>query len=462
MTFWLQTENEPVSADGVARHIARYRSTSFDDKLWTRLPPMYKKFLFVMLSGGVKCSSHGTYMRNFLEFWRTMRRLKIEDELVFTFPIADAILQAYIVDCAMVRSRTNVYGTVRGKMRAIDYIVQLAGKHQSWSTNPALDAIMDYVKRRNPNLGSDTLPISGKMMIQIVEFIMVNKVFAGLHLSPSEQLKARRWITCTKVWRSKERLHWYLFAVAILTLGCLGLRGAECFENSDPLYAGYGLWTSDITVVSMHPMTQRLAEHNGHVDGDANIHHIRFRLRNSKTAAVGKDVFLRMGRTHRDIDPAILINHVLLIQSKVLRRNKPDTFIFSLPGCDMTLKQIKKEWVAIIIDEMQFIDGERFRFHGTRKGFATTLLTNGMAMSLIAYAGQWKLHAAIYKYLIHTQADLLVVVSVYLYGKRKKVATYDFDESEHRIVRNLQKSKQVLSPQMFNNTSTLHHSNLSV
>ena len=446
----------------MARHIARYRSTGFDDALWTRLPPMYKKFLFVMLSGGVKCSSHGTYMRNFLEFWRTMRRLKIDDRLVFTFPIADSILQAYIVDCAMVRARKNVYGTVRGKLRAIDYIVQLAGKHQNWPTNPALGAIMDYVKRRNPNLGSDTLPISGKMMLQIVLFIMTTKVFAGLHLSESEQLLARRWITFSKVWRNKERMHWYLFAVAILTLGCMGLRGAECFENSDPLYVGYGLHTSDITVVSMHPMTQRLTEHDGHVSGEANIHHIRFRLRNSKTAAVGRDVFLRMGRTHRDVDPALLINHVLFIQSKVLRRTKPDTFLFSLPGCDLTLKQVKKVWAAVIIDEMQFIDGARFRLHGTRKGFATTLLKNGMAMSLIAYAGQWKLHAAIYKYIIHTQADLLVVVNVYLYGKCKNVASYDFDESEHQIVGGLRASKQVLPPHMFANTSTLHHSNLCV
>ena len=454
------TGDVPVSKEAVMQHIASHRSTSFDDPLWTKMPPMYKQLLYVMLSGGVKSSSHGTYMRNFLEFWRTMRRLRIRDELIFRFPIADAVLQMYVIDCAMVRPKKNVYGTIRGKLRAIDYVVQLAGKRQAWCENPALYTIMQYVKRRNPNLGSDTLPVSGKMMLEVISFIMVSKVYHDLELSEMEQGMARRWISFEKVWRDKIRLHWYVYAVSILTLGCLGLRGAECFENSAAVYEGYGLFVSDITVICKNPFTNRMYESSEYVSDTDKIHHICFKLRNSKTASVGRNTYLRMGRTHRRIDPAVLINHLLMVQRDVMRNTEANTFLFSVPGCNMTLRNVKKKWTKIIVEEMQFSEGKRYRLHGTRKGFATTLLKNGVAMSLIAFAGQWKLHAAIYKYLIHTQSDLLVIVTQYLYGVCVNGKSYDFDESEHRIVGGLRANRQVLTPEMFSNTQALGHRNL--
>ncbi len=66
------------------------------------------------------------------------------------------------------------------------------------------------------------------------------------------------------------------------------------------------------------------------------------------------------------------------------------------------------------------LEPEKYRFHGTRKGFATQLLKCGVSMSLIAYAGRWQMREAIFDYLIHSKRDLLCLARVYFYGKGRQ------------------------------------------
>ncbi len=76
------------------------------------------------------------------------------------------------------------------------------------------------------------------------------------------------------------------------------------------------------------------------------------------------------------------------------------------------------------------IDGDKYRFHGLRKGFATRLQQVGIPMSLIAFAGRWKLQAAIYRYLLHNQAQLIPLTKMYLYGKSVNGQILDLDLAE--------------------------------
>lgn len=465
---FVHTENAPVLHDAragiicteenVLKRIVQQRGCEFDNPLWKDVPAVYKQVMYTMLSGGIKASSHGKYMQNYLEFWRTMRRLGISDELVFAFPIEDTILQIYIINCCIIRKRKNVYGTIRGKLRAIDYIAQLAGKKQSWSENPALFAMIAHVKKRNPNKGSDTLPITASVLVQVIEYIMATKVYADLQLSADKASKARRWLSFDDIWLCSEKLRWYVYAISVLTLGVLGLRGAECYENSDKQYEGYGLYVGDVTTFWRNPHTKTVYESNEYSEAVEHIHHVRFELRNSKTACVGSSVFLRMGRTHRRIDPAILVYHVQQLQLRRLNdaksKSRQHFYLFAVPGHDFTLRAIKVIWKQLFVT-MQFLEAERYRLHGSRKGFATTLLQNGAAMSLIAFAGMWKLHAAIYRYLIHTQEDLLQIAFLYLYGSRKSTKVIDLDESEYGIVRDLHKNQHVISKEFFRNTQNL-------
>ena len=134
-------------------------------------------------------------------------------------------------------------------------------------------------------------------------------------------------------------------------------------------------------------------------------------------------------------------------------------FLFRVGKKPLYLQQIKKKWARTILD-IGLLEPHRYRLHGGRKGFATTLLNNGVPMSLIAFAGRWKLHAAIYRYLIHTQKDLLPLAKMYLYGKQKKSEMIDMDETEIDLIDSLRSKKRRINEGFFDRTEALHSNRL--
>ena len=103
----------------------RFKNIDWDQ--WKNVPDGYAQAFISMLGGGVKESTDDRYMTNFKEYWRTMRRLKVSDEEVWTFPTKSFVIQLYIVDCAKMREKVNTWDTIRYKLRAIDYVAQLCG-----------------------------------------------------------------------------------------------------------------------------------------------------------------------------------------------------------------------------------------------------------------------------------------------------------------------------------------------
>ena len=283
----------------------------------------YRQAMHEMMRGGIRDSSHNTYIKGFLEYWRTMHRIGFDDDLIFDFPTKDAVLQSYIINCSRIRPKPNCYNTIRNKLRAIDYVSQLSGVWQKWSENPALDAVIKYCKKRNKSKGSDSLPITADMCLCIVRYVLRSKVYNGLVLNKEQQGMANQWLTVHAVRTSPKRIKWYMWAIAFLLLCVLGIRGADCYENKEKMYEGYGLQLDDITAYFMRPASRTIYT-NGDREYDAtNLHHIRFRLRNSKTACPGEDKWLRLGRTHRDVDPALCVYHVYQIQQHELRSIYP-------------------------------------------------------------------------------------------------------------------------------------------
>ena len=416
------------------------RSTAFTDPLWEQVPLVYRTEMYTMMGGGVRDSSHTTYTKGFLEFWRTMYRMGFDDDLVFGFPLKDAVLQMYIINCSRIRDPPNCYNTIRNKLRAIDYIAQLSGVYQSWSENPSLDSIIKYCKKRNKSKGSDSLPITADMCLCIVRHVLNAKVYVDLVLNKAQRAMANQWLTFPAVRESPKRLKWYMWAIAFLLLCVLGIRGADCYENEQKMYADYGLQLDDVTAYFVMPASRTLYTTNDEVTDTTNLHHIRFRLRNSKTACPGENKWLRLGRTHRKIDPALCVFHVYQIQQRELRRLYPiakgPVYLFHAGASKGTMQQCKIMLKQIAF-EMHFLEPDRIRMHGTRKGFATTLLQKGVPMSLIAFAGLWKLQSAIYCYLVHSQKDLLKIVSLYLYGETLNLEQIDMDEREFRVVAEL-------------------------
>ena len=440
-----------------------YRNRTLSDPKWSQVSPIYKYSMAMMSNGGVKDSSHATYWKGFMEYYRTMTRIGFDDDTILVWPTNDVLLQIYIINCAVIRPRRNVFDTIRNKLRGIDYVAQLANKQQTWSTNPALSTLVAYAKRRNQSKECDTLPITAPMLIQIVRYVLNKYVYGGLPMNAEQRAFAKRWLSFDAIHKAPVRLKWYMWAIGLLTLGVLGLRGADCLENKDPQYAGYGLYVSDVTCYWQKPVSKTLFTSANRRTNFTNLHHIRFRLRNSKVAVPGQLKWLRMGRTHRAIDPAINICHVQQIQRFELRRlykpNAHEVYLFHAGDARNTLQDFKL-LLKRVVRLMGFMDPERMRLHGTRKGFATTLLQRGMPLSLIAFAGLWRLQAAIYRYLVHSQRDLLQVAMVYLYGQPTSGGTIDMDTREFNLMAQLGTEPRALKKGFFYRTRALQNANL--
>ena len=88
---------------------------------------------------------------------------------------------------------------------------------------------------------------------------------------------------------------------------------------------------------------------------------------------------------------------------------------------------------------MQVMEPEKWRYHGLRKGFATTLQQREINQGLIAYAGRWKLVASIYKYMIFTLEDMRKIASMIWDKKRETMMHTDLDEWEIQILKDIKK-----------------------
>ncbi len=99
------------------------------------------------------------------------------------------------------------------------------------------------MKKRNPGKGCDTIPATIDVVLNVVRYILTFKVYYRLNFLSELELKMKKhWLSFPKIWRDKERLYWYCFAISLLFVGILGLRGAECYENKDKEYEGYGIY----------------------------------------------------------------------------------------------------------------------------------------------------------------------------------------------------------------------------
>ena len=398
-----------------------------------------------------------------------MRRIGIPDDLTFLFPSDDAVLLIYIYDCSIIRARQNTWGTMRGKLRSIDYVAQLCGVKQSWSDNPALFTATQYVKRKNPGKGSDTLPINSKLVVQIIEYVLDKYVYHGLRLSPIEQSMRMRWESFPKIWTNGSRCWWYCWCLSVLTIAVLGLRGAECYENSNPDYAGYGISLSDLTFFWKTDANQIPYPSNDLSQRLDCLHHVRVKLRNWKTGFEGQSTFLRIGRTDRRLEPVILLYHWYQLRTSNFQGTQkppaiPNHHIFADAGAsttEITLQKAKKKWM-LVVEDMGLLEWKRLRFHGLRKGWATTLMLCGIALSLIAFGGRWKLKAAIFAYILHSQKELIPLTKVYLYGTFVKQVQLDFDDEEYNAVASLRDGSISISPDLFKASADIHNFSLEV
>ena len=387
-----------------------------------------------MKKGGVKDSTNMRYIKNFAEYWKTLRNLGISDEEIWSFPTDEWLLQAYIVDCAVVRQRTNTYDTIRNKLRAVDYIAQCIGVKQEYHTSPALDAVIKHCKKRNKGKGSNTIPITIERSKLIIQHILRNKIAINKLDEWDKKSISNHWSIYNLNTLNKEEIEWYQMCIIIIMAITLGLRGAEQLKNEEKEWKDYGIKLKDIKWIWKNKEGRKFTS-SKYTKNHGNLETMELRLRNSKTKGIGEVIKLILGNNKTKIRPISLIYEWFHQRKKESGEDWKNNFLFSL-----TLQQAKKNWKKII-QEMQVMEPEKWRYHGLRKGFATSLQQREINQGLIAYAGRWSLVESIYKYMIFTLEDMQQIASLIWDKKRQTMMHTDLDEWEIQILKDMRKIK---------------------
>ena len=385
-----------------------------------------------MKRGGVKDSSHDRYLQYFREFWRTLRRLGIPDRRVWTFPTDPWLLQVYIVDCAVVRQKPNCYETIRGKLRGVDYTAQLCGVIQEYHSLPELHAAVKFCKAQNKGKGSDTLPITVERVRIIISYTIREHIVSDELDHWDKKLLVQEGIIHDIETLNENQKGWYEFIVIILMALTMGLRGAEQLSNEDTAWSDYGIKLSDIDWIWKNASDRKFKSQK-YTKNIKNLLALELRLRNSKTKGYGVTTRLLLGTNTSPLKPIRLIFEWYHFRLKREKANKQNPFLFTA-----TLQETKKRWTALIRD-MQFLEQQRWRYHGLRKGFATSLQQREINQGLIAYGGRWSLVGSFYKYTIYTLEDMIQIASLIWDRERQTMAQKDLDEWECQIIREAKK-----------------------
>jgi len=439
------------------RLVTAIRNYNTNEPLWTQIPGAYFTNFLECCDGGISSGTWKKYTSGMVDYWKTMRKLNIPDVTALFFPTHDTLLQIYLIDCAKIREKKNCWDTCRGKLRAIDFWAQLAGITQDWTKNSSLFTTKHYLSRKHPGKGSDTLPVTADVLRNVLGATLRECVYTDI-TSGQRKDTATRWKYSPKVVNTEAARRWYVWTMGMLCQTIIGLRGAECFEYEDKKhYLGYGIQLRDVTAIWASASTQKLTEKPSGKAKDWKLHHLRIELRHTKCGRTNNNALLRIGRTYRSLDPAVLIYELKELQRSgwhgLHSPKGPLDYLFTLTPRDLHLGKAKKRWKKRVAAVIQ-IQPERYRFHGTRKGFATQLQQNGVDISLIAFAGRWTLAAAIYRYLIHSQAALLPIARWYLYGKQKNKSVCDPNRLEADMVRSMAKGG---APINMSTLETAHH-----
>ena len=113
---------------------------------------------------------------------------------------------------------------------------------------------------------------------------------------------------------------------------------------------------------------------------------MELKLRNSKTKGIGETTKLMLGNDKSKIKPISLTCEWFHQRKEKTGSGWKNSFLF-----DITLQQAKRNWKKII-QEIQKLEPEKWRYPGLRKGFATSLQQREVNQGLIRYAerdGLW-------------------------------------------------------------------------
>ena len=397
--------------------LERKNSIAINNNIFDDLPS-HKKLWTEIFDGGVKSSTNNKYIEKYTEFLRTMKRLGFNN-LMWNIPIEVNLIYVYIMDCIL-RKKSNVWDTIRNKLRALDYVNQLCGINSSWSDDFNIQMAKKYVKKNNPSLGSKVVPIRRKELVIVYNHLMykllgnfvpfVNISTSGLVKIFDKKINYK--LSCLVTWMMVS-------ATGGFRIG--ELVHADNLNNND-----YGLMRKDIKF--------GYVDNNNNISFDnkrkdrSNLFIVEFILRNSKTQKKNQSIRVWMGRSKFNIDPILMIFDLYYGQKVVFNNINNNSFLFidqnNIPITIAEMRNLMRK----ALDEIGLINREHFPPHCLRKSYNITLSRCGVSEGLIAYGGRWTLAQAYFRYAVYSLDDLIGLAKIYWCGDDSKGLMVDIDE----------------------------------
>eukprot|EP01083_Nonionella_stella_P287269 977757_1 len=358
----------------------RHKSKVFNSSLWD-LFPRYRQGLEKMNDRGIKDSTKDTYWQSMFDFCNTMQRIGFTNDTILTFPTPDILLVFYMIDCAMIRSNSNCWNTIRNKLAAIDHFNKLALTPTSWSDNPALFNLVDHCKKRcSSSIEATALPFVKSHLIRFVHWVTKHLLYLNANWNCRRTKKRSRMFLMIdeELDTVKTHLIFRSVLIGVVMMALTGMRLGEAFHPDKVDRHTYGVRKADIQLF-----------HRKWIDGGSKLvcdnmtkdpstlHAVRINIQNSKMRNTGQNAFAWIGRSYNQLDPCLMIFDffhsmgLLAARDPVTFKWKDTSFLLQTGfGKPITTSRARNVFHDMV-HSIGFLNAVRLSLpHGLRKGFA--------------------------------------------------------------------------------------------
>lgn len=369
-----------------------------------------------MLKGGIKENSEDTYMQHYSHFMTAIFNLGHDPTPI---PITHGLIVLYLADCCL-KPKPNVYPTIRGKMRALDWVNQQVGVRTVWHEDGFLQPMVSHFKKHYPGEGSHLIPFYLGDITRLMKYIE----------------SKFNYFQC----RETLRFEWYLYYVYVILSYSCAFRISEIIKHrkaNNKLQYGirfcdfeFGYNTND-NKIEFKSYNRSLRN---------KLRCIRITIQNSKTKRWNETDIAYIGR----VNNKALWNPLLIVFDSFERYNAisklfPNTYKFKFKSKEYFFQNengyFTESWcrkkLKRCFSDIGYSNIININLHCFRKGFNSWLSSIGVNEGRVASAGRWYLYASFYRYVILDRSDMINITQLLWTPNKSKLVQRDFDQCKH-------------------------------
>ena len=321
-------------------------------------------------------TSKEEYIKRYGTFINTMRRLKFSDNQILATPISEQMMIVFAISCCVEKRQykngkdkdPNRWNTIRGKLRALDFINECAVTPSVWHKSFVIKRLTDYLRKYYcpPEEPSD--PFSHEQFIFLIKQL-TNMIY-------DENMN---------VWANAiQQFGWELVLCWFLITAIMGFRISETVKQpTNAKDQTYGLKFKDINFLFYTNDDKSNVKFDNKFRNDIdNLFAAELTIRNSKGQKINKPIKLYLGRSFNEIDPLITLYNTYHKYDNICKNypgsfsNKPNDWFFQ-KGNDIRNGPIYHDTNSMrkkfneVLEAMNFIGDNKLTPHSLRKYFNT-------------------------------------------------------------------------------------------